>query len=295
MLTRRRLLVGGAGVGAAGLVAAGIGVEQRVLPGRGWLQAQLGLNGEDGVPPDVVPGPVEEFSFVSLARGRVRTGWSVIRPPGVTGPLPVVVALHGLGGSHATLTGPRYEIDRYLAASVAGGTPPFAVVAVDGGTSYWHPRPSGEDAGAMVLDELLPRVERHGLPVDRIGLLGWSMGGYGALRLAGLLGPHRVSAVVAVSPALWNDGADASASGFADTQEYDEFRVTGRQDHLAGIPVRVDCGTGDPFYGAVHDYVEGFPAAARVRSSFEPGAHTDGYWRRMLPRDLAFLGRHASA
>ena len=143
----------------------------------------------------------------------------------------------------------------------------------------------------MVTDELLPLVAERGLDVTSVGLIGWSMGGYGALRLAGLLGPHRVGAVVASSPALWQDGGDASASGFADAAEYEEFSVLGHQDDLAGIRVRVDIGTGDPFYRAVQDYVQSFPDDARVVSTFGSGAHDTAYWRRMLPAQLRFLGR----
>ena len=69
----------------------------------------------------------------------------------------------------------------------------------------------------MVVDEFLPMLAERGLlagPGDRIGLLGWSMGGYGALRLAALLGADRVAAVAAVSPAMWSDPDDASRSGF---------------------------------------------------------------------------------
>ena len=117
------------------------------------------------------------------------------------------------------------------------------------------------------------------------------MGGYGALRLGGLLGPERVAAVCAVSAALWSDPDAASTSGFADAAEYEEFTVTGRQDDLAGIPVRIDCGTGDPFYADVQEYVDGFPAGADLTVTFEPGAHQTGYWRRMLPPELEFLGR----
>ena len=57
--------------------------------------------------------------------------------------------------------------------------------------------------------------------------------------------------------------------------------------------MRVDCGTGDPFYRDVQDHVAGFagfPAAAHVLSAFEPGAHDAAYRRRMLPAQLAFLG-----
>ena len=116
------------------------------------------------------------------------------------------------------------------------------------------------------------------------------MGGYGALRLGSLLGPDRVAAVAALSPAMWKDPADASRSGFRDAAEYEEFTVQGRQDQPAGIPVRVDCGTGDQFYREVEDYVDAFPAEADLTSTFEPGAHDPDYWRRMMPAELEFLG-----
>jgi enterochelin esterase-like enzyme len=142
----------------------------------------------------------------------------------------------------------------------------------------------------MVVDELLPLLHDQGLDTDRIGLLGWSMGGYGALRLAGLLGPDRVAAVVAASPAIWQDPGSASTAGFADAEEYETYTVVDHQDDLDGIAVRVDCGTGDPFYRDVQDYVGAFPDGADVTSTFEPGAHDRAYWRRMLPDELAFLG-----
>lgn len=288
--TRRGLLVGGA-AGAVVAVAGGAAVQQGVLPGRPQVQSLLGLNGEAGVAPDIEPGSVIEGSFASTFRGGVETGWALVRPPGDPDRvLPLVVALHGLGSDHARLIGPNFALPEFLAAAVADGVPPFAIVAVDGGRSYWHQRPSGEDAGAMVIDELLPRMERMGTDTDRIGFLGWSMGGYGALRLGGLLGAPRVRAVVAASPAMWDDPDDASSAGFDDAEEYDEFTVQARQDELAGIPVRVDCGTGDEFYRAVEHYVGEFPDDADVTSTFEPGAHDSAYWRRMLPTQLEFLG-----
>ena len=292
-LSRRTLLLGGTAGAVVAATATGVGVEQGVLPGRPFLQAHLGLNGRDGVVPDVEPGPVVSGSFTSRHRLGAQTGWSLIRPRGTTGPLPLVVALHGLGQDHATLTGPTMGLDRFLAATVADGTPPFAIAAVDGGTSYWHPRPSGEDASAMVVNELLPMLAPHGVGTDRLGLIGWSMGGYGALRLGGLLGSGRVRAVVAASPAIWEDAGDASGSGFEDAAEYEQYTVFGHQDDLAGIEVRIDVGTGDPFYRDVQDYVGGFPDGSVV-TTFQPGGHTTGYWRRMLPAQLAFLGRAMS-
>ena len=49
-------------------------------------------------------------------------------------------------------------------------------------------------------------------------------------------------------------------------------------------------GTGDPFYRDVQDYAGHLPAGPHFVSTFEPGGHTPGYWRRMLPAQLAFLG-----
>jgi enterochelin esterase-like enzyme len=294
MPSRRAVLLGGAGALTAGAVGAGAGVHAGVLPGRPGLQALLGLNGEAGKVPDVEPADVEQGSFVSERRGGVETGFTVVTPLGASGALPVVVALHGRGSDHRSLVGPRFRIERFLEDHVERGGAPFAIGTVDGGQSYWHERPSGEDAGAMVVEEFLPMLAERGLratAADRIGLLGWSMGGYGALRLGGLLGPERVAAVCAVSPAMWSDPDDASISGFADADEYERFTVQGRQEELAGIPVRIDCGTGDQFYRAVEDYADDFPAEAEVTDTFEPGAHDPDYWRRMLPAELDFVGR----
>jgi S-formylglutathione hydrolase FrmB len=295
VLSRRTLLLGGTSTGAVLLAGAAVGVEQGVLPGRPWLQATLRLNGAAGKVPDVEPGPVESGSFMSSARLGAETGWCLIHPPGHHEHLPLVVALHGLGEDHASLLEPEFGLDRFLAAAVEDGVPPFAIAAADGGSSYWHLRPDGEDASAMVTDELLPLVRGRGVRTDRIGLLGWSMGGYGALRLAGQLGSDRVDGVVAASPAIWSDAGDASRSGFDDAAEYERYSVVGHQDDLDGIPVRVDVGTGDPFYRDVQDYVDALKDErgaddADVTSTFEPGAHDPAYWRRMLPAELAFLG-----
>jgi S-formylglutathione hydrolase FrmB len=202
--------------------------------------------------------------------------------------LPVVVALHGLGGDHRTWVD-ELGLDRFLPAAVGAGVPRFAVATVDGGTTYWHPRPSGEDAGAMVTDELLPLLRRHGLDTGRLAFLGYSMGGFGALRLAPIVGARRVRAVGTLSPALWTDPAAASTSGFADAAEYQRYSVMGHQADLDGIRVRVDCGTDDPFYAADKAYVAGFHRP--VTATFRAGGHDPAYWTRMLPAQLAFLGR----
>ncbi len=290
-LSRRAVLIGSGGAVAVA-AAGGIAVDEGWLPGRTRVRSALGLDGPAGHIPDVTPGRVVSGSFASQHRLGAQTGWSVIYPGSEVERLPVMVCLHGLGGDHSTAVS-ELGMDRFLPAAVAAGVPRFAVATVDGGTTYWHPRPTGEDAGAMVLDELLPRLDEQGLHTDRLAFQGWSMGGYGALRLAGILGASRVRAAAVLSAALWTDPADASRSGFADSAEYQRYSVLGRQAQLRGVGVRVDCGTDDPFFSADKAYVAGFDRP--VASTFQPGAHDPSYWTRMLPAQLAFVGRALGA
>jgi dienelactone hydrolase len=288
MRTTRRGLLLGAGGAAAVVVGAGLAVDEGWLPGEYRLRRLLGQTGPAGHIPDVAPGRVVSGSFVSRDRLGVRVGWSVLYPGPRPEALPVMVSLHGLHGDHTTAV-TSLGLDRFLPAAVRAGVPPFAIATVDGGDTYYHPRSTGEDAGAMVLDELLPRLADRRLDTGRLAFPGWSMGGYGALRLAALAGSPRVHAVAALSPALWTDPGAASSDGFADAAEYQQFSVMGHQTDLDGIPVRVDCGREDPFYSADRTYVDGFDRP--VTSTFQAGAHDPAYWTRMVPAQLAFVGR----
>jgi S-formylglutathione hydrolase FrmB len=269
---------------------AALGVNEGVLPGRAWLYRHFGPEGTPGVVPDVTPGRTVSGSLDSAARLGRPSGWTIAYPPGADRDLPVAVVLHGRGDNHASAFDPGYlGLDRFLAAAVQQGSRPFALASIDGGDTYWHARDSGEDAGAMVLDELVPLLSDRGLDVRRLGFLGWSMGGYGALALAGRLGPGRVAGVAAGSPALWHDYEDTAPGAFDDAEDFAAATVFGRQDSLDGVAVRIDCGEGDPFYAAVRDYVDGF--AQPPAGGFEPGNHDVGYWRRMAPYQLRFLAR----
>lgn len=272
-ITRRRLLATGLG-GAAALVTTGTLVQNDLLPGRVPLYAALGLNGDDGVVPDV-DGTEIERGVLDGAR------WWISRPTVERVSTPVVVALHGAySDAEGWLT--KLAIDKFHAASGAG----FAIAAIDGGEhDYWHPR-TARDPRSLVLDRFLPRLAREGLTVSRPGFLGWSMGGYGALLLASEVdaGP-----VVATSPALWTEWDDVAPGSFDSRASFERWRVLGdreRLGRLAALHVRVDCGRGDPFVPGVEELEERLPTA---EVHFSAGDHQAGYWRRVLPAQLDWL------
>jgi S-formylglutathione hydrolase FrmB len=274
-ITRRALVTGAFG-GAASVVGVGALIEEDVLPGRVAFRRELHLNGGAGTIPDLTPGKVEH--------GRLDgADWWIARPPGATGTLPVVVVLHGAHSSASTWLR-TLGLDRFLAASGA----PFALAGIDGGTKgYWHPRDDGHDPRALVLDRFLPLLAGHGLATGSPGLLGWSMGGYGALLLATEL--DRPGPVVATSPALWN-AYDATAPGAYDgAADFARWRILGDESRLARLrelEIRVDCGRGDPFLGGVKELRDELPDA---EFHLDAGAHNAAYWTRVLPGQLAWL------
>ena len=278
-----------AGAGAVELVARG------VLPGATVLHQ---LDGACSVtsPPLVFASPGRSLSgsFYSRARRR-QVGYTIAWPPGHEPgtPLPLIVALHAYGGSHRhPLT--RMSLPEAMALRVPGRPlPPMAIAAADGGRGYWNPHP-GDDPMAMVIDELIPRCQEHGLGRGprAIGTLGISMGGYGALLLAEKY-PGQISAVAAIGPAVWtsyaqaravNPGAYASAAAFARADAVTHARA------LSGTAVRVACGFSDPFYPGVRALARVLPPGAVVVAS--KGCHTGQFFAAQEPPSLSFLGRH---
>ncbi len=223
-------------------------------------------------------------SFVSAARGGINTNWAIARPPGQTKALRPVIALHGKGSDASTVM--AGGVEQGLAQAVNAGLPPFAVVAVDGGGGYWHKRASGEDAGAMVLNELIPMLGSQDLDTSRVAFLGWSMGGYGALLLGGRLGPARTAAVCAVSPALWLSSGAAAPGAFDGPDDFAANSVFG-MPALASIPIRVDCGDSDPFYSATKQFIAQLPNPPA--GGFSPGGHTPEFWSSQLPAELTWM------
>jgi enterochelin esterase-like enzyme len=294
-LSRRALLRLGAGAaaGAAGAYAWGMLPTPRPVAGPPVRMTDAGtpLAPSPAGPP---PPPLEPAaaaaptyvtgSFVSAARGGVDTNWAIARPPDQTKALRPVIALHGLGGDAASVM--AGGVQNGLAEAVNAGLAPFAVVSVDGGGSYWHKRASGEDTGAMVLNELLPMLDGQDLDTTRVGFLGWSMGGYGALLLGGRLGPARTAAICAVSPALWMSSGATAPGAFDGAADFAANSVFG-MPALASIPIRVDCGNSDPFYSATQQFVAQLPTPPS--GGFSPGGHDSTFWSAQLPAELTWM------
>lgn len=283
MVSRRSLLLGGGATVAAG--AIGYAAEgQRI---RRALHVAPSSPHEV---PDVATGQVLSGSFRSTAM-QTTTGWSICYPHGYApgSRLPVLLELHGRGDDHRDPF-VSHRLDSFLSAAVRAGTPPYAIVSVDGGThTYWHRRRSGEDPQAMILTELLPLLAAHGLRITRLALGGWSMGGYGALLLAQRLGPSVVAAVAVDSPALWKRYGDTAGGAFDDSADFRGHDVLAASGRLAGIPLRVSCGSADPFLPGVLALLAAIPTAER---DVAPGGHDVAWWKHAAPQQLAFVGKH---
>jgi S-formylglutathione hydrolase FrmB len=236
-----------------------------------------------GAGPDKPAGvDLQEATFTSRFWPGQQVRWRVARPAGkgsVTAPQPLVVALHGRGGD-ADWAFDSVHIERHVAPTG------LAVATVDGGDFYWHARRSGIDPGAMITQELLPLLAGKGLATDRICLIGWSMGGYGALLLASTLGPRRVAGVVATSAALWQSSGDSAPGAFDDSLDFVRNDVFARRGELARMPVRLDCGSEDPFIVANRAFARGLPSAV---ATFDKGAHTEEFWTAHAGAQMSWL------
>jgi enterochelin esterase-like enzyme len=295
-VSRRTLILGGvlgAGVGLGGWALL---ANERLAPGRSVLDFALGRCNVDTPPPaEATPGRIVRSSFYSRKRGR-DVNYMLGFPPGVAldAVLPVCLCLHGYGeDERAAFDSLGYH--RLLAAAVKAKVPPFALASVAGGTGYWHPHP-GDDPLGMLLTEFPTVLTQYGLPVDRLGLLGWSMGGFGAL-LAATEQPAQFAAVVANAPAFWSSYDDArsvNADAFSSEAEWQAWGdLPQRVERLRYSNVRIDCGDSDSFSPAVSDLRDHLPDPNVVH--FAKGCHDATFWRSVAPQQLAMIGTALAA
>ena len=151
---------------------------------------------------------------------------------------------------------------------------------------------------AMIVDEAYPRcagVSVSAGPPRRIGVIGISMGGYGGLLLAEKQ-PRLISAVAAISPAVWTTYAQArsaNAGAFASAADFASDDVITHASALTGMPVRIASGTDDPFHPGVVALADAMPKSAVVEIT--AGCHDHSFFSSQQHPSLAFLGRHLTS
>jgi putative tributyrin esterase len=251
--------------------------------------------------PAIAAAGLEFATVKSRALGR-RADVTLFVPPGMQGVAdrPMVVLLHGVFGSHWAwaLKGRAHLTAARLIAE--GALPPVALLMPsDGlwGDGSGYVKQDGGDAERWILDEV-PALARevaegctHRSPLLVAGL---SMGGFGALRLAGKY-PTRIAAAAALS-------AITDASQFDRLIEEDRAGWSAEpadRSVLAALtcasaplpPIRIDCGRDDPYLEAHRElHAALLKAGITHRYGESEGAHDWSYWSVALEGVLRFFG-----
>jgi pimeloyl-ACP methyl ester carboxylesterase len=268
--TRRAVLIGGASVLSLAALG-GAGAAAGVVPVPRRIRRMMADTGPNGVIPAAPAGQVRLEKVHSTARGRQVGLWTAVPAGFGSGKgLPVCLILHG--GSATTANYTSFGFANFLTSAVRHGAPPFVLAGADGGLSRWEGDGAGDDPQRMLREEIPAWCTARGFDASRLAAYGWSMGGYGSLRLAER-NPDLLRMVAVLSPAVApGDPAFVDASKLAPSR-------TG-----------VWCGRSDPFFPAVQEFVrliEPHPAVA----SWSKGAHQRGYWNRVTPAAFALVGQ----
>ena len=180
-------------------------------------------------------------SLASRALGR-DVEYSLFVPSGVApaGGWPLVVMLHGDGRNHRSLA------EDALAQELIARQP-FAVLCPDGARGWWIDSPLVKDSNYQtLLLELLAEVPRR-FPVaaapQRTVVMGWSMGGFGAVRFAE---DHRerlgaLATVMALvdfpNPKLPEEQNYGVPPVMADAKFYGQFNCLTKAENLRSLPL----------------------------------------------------------
>lgn len=246
---------------------------------------------------------LEFVTVKSRALGR-RADVSVYAPPSARGvaDLPIVVLLHGVYGSHWAwaLKGRAHLTAARLIAE--GALPPVALLMPsDGlwGDGSGYVKHADHDAERWIIDEV-PALARELVDCCSVRspllVAGLSMGGFGALRLAGKY-PERITAA-------------AGLSSVTDTAQFDALIEESRdgwsalpagQSVLAALteasaeklpPLRIDCGFDDPYLDANRELHRALQIEGIAHQYGEAaGGHDWEYWSATLEHTLRFFGQ----
>lgn len=276
-VTRRRFLIGGVAAGAVAVGAVGFEATRDIHATRRLLHEHGLLGGPDQTPPPTSVAASLEYGTLDAPTGAVNYGLSLP----ASHPAAVLYCLHGRSGN-------RHDAFDHMSVHqfVADRNLPWAVASLDGGEEYWHRRRDGSDTQRDLVEVLMPFVGSKAPNAEPV-IIGWSMGGYGALLLS-IKHPRLFSVAVASSPAMWTSFGASAPGAFDDAAD---FMANDVMTNLSLLPdaTRVDCGDDDPFAAAVRRLQR---AAPNVDVHLPPGFHDDATWRSFLPAQLDFIKSH---
>jgi hypothetical protein len=220
--------------------------------------------------------------------------WVIYYPPSskAGAKLPVAIVLHGLGDNISIMDGINYST--HLAQAVGAGVTPFALAGVNGGALFWQ-KTGSQDAGAMVATDFVATLRSRGLNTSRLGLTGWSMGGWGTLRLACDELHGRLRAVAALSTPCYPNSAAVPDQSWMTSAAFDANNFYNRTALLTDLPIMLACGTSDGFYPGNVTFLEVLkqtPGVLEPVVDFGEGNHSPSYWESVAPTQFAFLGSH---
>jgi S-formylglutathione hydrolase FrmB len=243
------------------------------------------------------------FATVKSDALRQRADVTLYLTPGASGvaDLPIVILLHGVYGSHWAwaLKGGAHRTAAQLVAE--GALPPVALLMPsDGlwGDGSGYLAHADRDFERWIVDDVPAlAVEAIDGCTSRSPLLiaGLSMGGFGALRLAGkhptrfaAAAAHSAMTDIAQFDALVEDGRE----GWSDAAADRSVGAALLNAHAALPPIRFDCGRDDPFVDANRALHAVLDAAGIAHRYVErDGAHDWPYWSATLEHTLRFFGR----
>jgi enterochelin esterase-like enzyme len=223
--------------------------------------------------------------------------WTLTYPTGhIEGEyLPVALALHSSYGNADEMIGLGFP-ERLDALISAGKTPPFALASIDSMNGFYEKKGS-RDYGKVVAVEFLKVLRDRGLNTSRLGIIGWSMGGWGAFRLAQHELHNKVRVISAISTPCYSSWKTWPSYERADMTKA-QFTAANFYHHpglLAKPQIYMFCGKSDGFYKGNKAFAKVLDKAKGVRkpkTHFSAGDHSRDYWQSVLDPALTHIGRY---
>jgi len=263
------------------------------LAGCGGLRSRI-ANRMHACPAEMLPpsAPPISISDYLVPTSHVSGGIKIAVAATSPSPQRVIFALPGRGGDARSGLEATY-IPQYISLYAQKAGRSFAAVGVDGAESYWHARKSGEDRLSALLDDVVPFVRRVlGQSYPRFGIIGFSMGGFGALNAASER-PDLFDAVCGNSAAYWKVPSDQQHSvpdAFEGTADFERYSLFNKTKALRHTRVRLVSGAHDPYEAVNQEFArelqkQGIP----VSTHWGNGCHDNASSQQTAAEDIAFV------